>query len=543
MRRLVAVAVALSLACATAGVGPPPPGWPENPPAYAPPAGWWQGAVFYEVFVRSFKDSDGDGKGDLRGLIQRLDYLNDGDPGTTTDLGVDALWLMPVFASPSYHGYDTADYEALQPDYGRPEDFRDLMVEAHRRGIKVIVDLVLNHTSTQHPWFQAAARSAADPRRDWYVWSPSPLDWTQPWNPGQGTWYATGTGAYYAVFWSGMPDLNWRSPAVAAEAARLARLWLDRGVDGFRLDAVRYLVEDGGGQQADRPATHAALKAFSAAVRAHEPSAVLVGEAWADTLTISDYYGDTAAVPGGDELPLLFDFPLAAQLVQGVLAGSAEGIDATLRDVLATYPAGATDAPFLTNHDQRRVASELGADPARLKLAATILLTLPGTPFLYYGEEVGLENGPTGADESKRTPMPWDGSARGGFTTGQPWHPLAPGQATANVAAQTGDPGSLLSRYRQLIRVRQGSEALRRGATAVLATGSPALLAFTRTTPGETVLVVHNLSGGAASSAALALPGATATALHAAEGAALTGAAGAWTASLPARGSGVWRLQ
>jgi glycosidase len=546
MRHLVAVAVALSLSCATAGAGPAPTpaAWPENPPAYTPPAGWWQGAVFYEVFVRSFKDSDGDGKGDLRGLIQRLDHLNDGDPGTTTDLGVDALWLMPVFASPSYHGYDTTDYEALQPDYGRPEDFRDLMVEAHRRGLKVIVDLVLNHTSTQHPWFRAAASSAGDPKRDWYVWSPSPLDWTQPWNPGQGTWYATGTGAYYAVFWSGMPDLDWKNPAVAAEAARLARLWLDRGVDGFRLDAVRYLVEDGPGKgQADTPGTHAALEAFAAAVRAHEPSAVLVGEAWADTLTISDYYGDTAALPGGDELPLLFDFPLAAQLVQGVLAGSAEGIDATLRDVLATYPPGATDAPFLANHDQRRVASELGADPARLKLAATILLTLPGTPFLYYGEEVGLENGPTGADESKRTPMPWDGSARGGFTTGEPWHPLAPGQATANVAAQTGDPGSLLSRYRQLIRVRQGSEALRRGATAVLATGSPALLAFTRTTPGATVLVVHNLSGAPASSAALAVPGATATALHAGAGAALTGAAGAWTASLPARGSGVWRLQ
>ncbi len=511
---LAALLAALPLACATSGATPTPPAWPENPPAYAPPEGWWREAVFYEVFVRSFQDSDGDGKGDLRGLIQKLDYLNDGDPATSTDLGVDALWLMPVFESPSYHGYDASDYEALERDYGTPQDFHDLVVEAHRRGIKVILDLVLNHTSSQHPWFRAAL-SPSDPRRGWYVWSPTDPGWTQPWNPAQDTWYQAGGAWYYGVFWSGMPDLNWKNPAVADEAARVARLWLDRGVDGFRLDAVRYLVEDGAGLQADRPGTHAALKAFAAAVRAHKPSATLVGEAWADTLTISDYYGDTAAVPGGDELPLLFDFPLATQLVQGVLGGSAEGIDATLRDVLATYPAGATDAPFLSNHDQVRVATALGGDLERLKLAATVLLTLPGAPFLYYGEEVGLRNGAAGGDEAKRTPMAWDGSSTRGFTSRIPWYAPSEPAAALNVADQTGDPASLLSRYRALIRVRQGSAALRRGATAPLASGSPALLAFTRAAAGETVLVVHNLSG----------------------------AEGARVVALPARGSGVWRLE
>jgi alpha-amylase len=540
-RSIAAVLTALLLACATSSPAPTPP--PEPPPAFTPPDGWWKDAVFYEVFVRSFKDSGGDGIGDLRGLTQQLDYLNDGDPTTTTDLGVDALWLMPVFASPSYHGYDTTDYGTIEPDYGTAQDFRDLIVAAHQRGIKVIVDLVLNHTSSQHPWFRGAATSLTDSKRDWYVWSPTDLGWGQPWNTSQDTWYPTAHGYYYGVFWSGMPDLNWKNPAVVAELDRVAALWLDRGVDGFRLDAVRYLTEDGGGQQADRPGTHAALKKFAAGVRGHKPRATLVGEAWADTFTISDYYGDTTAVPGGDELPLLFDFPLADAMVQGVTAGSAEGIDATLREVLRTYPAGATDAPFLTNHDQKRIASQVGAEPGKLQLAAALLLTMPGTPFIYYGEELGLQNGPDGNDEWKRTPMPWNGMAGGGFTTGQPWYAFAPGQASTNVAAQAGDPASLLSRYRKLIRVRQGSAALRRGALGPLTSGSPALLAFTRVEGAETVLVVHNLSGAPATTAALPVPGTAATALQADAGVTLTGGAGSWTATLPARASGIWRMQ
>ena len=289
---------------------------------------------------------------------------------------------------------------------------------------------------------------------------------------------------------------------MAAELDRVAALWLDRGVDGFRLDAVRYLVEDGQGQQADRPGTHAALKAFAAGVRAHKPRATLVGEAWADTFTISDYYGDTTAVPGGDELPLLFDFPLADAMVKGVIAGSADLIDATLRDVLATYPTGATDAPFLTNHDQVRVATQLGNDLARLKLAAALLLTMPGTPFIYYGEELGLQNGAEANDEAKRTPMPWDGStSRAASPWATPGTPSPRGSRRTNVAAQLADPGSLLSRYRQLIRLRQGSAALRRGALGMLTSGSPALLAFTRVEGAETVLVVHNLSAATATTA------------------------------------------
>jgi alpha-amylase len=552
MRRSIAVPLtALLLACATPGARPAPPAAASTPAsaktaaataAGAPASpGWWKEAVFYEVFVRSFQDSGSDGAGDLKGLTARLDYLNDGDPGTTSDLGVDAIWLMPIFASPSYHGYDATDYERIQPDYGTGEDFQAFIAAAHRRGIKVIVDLVLNHTSRDHPWFRDAVASTASPKRDWYVWSPADPGWSQPWNASQGAWHGSRTGRYYGVFWAGMPDLNWRNPAVAAELDRVAALWLGRGVDGFRLDAVRYLVEDGPGQQADRPGTHAVLKRFAAGVRAHAPGAALVGEAWADTLTISDYYGDTTAVAGGDELPLLFDFPLASAIVQGLISGSAEGIDATLREVLRTYPKGATDAPFLTNHDQQRIATQVGGDPARLRLAAALLLTMPGAPFIYYGEELGLQNGPGENDESKRTPMPWDATASGGFTAGTPWYELAPGHQVTNVAAELKDPGSLLSRYRELIRLRHGSAGLRRGALQPLDGGSPALLAFTRVEGRETVLVVHNLSGKAATSAALPVAGAAATPLLD-DGGTLAGGAGAWIVTLPPRASGIWRF-
>ena len=473
----------------------------SRPPAATAPSAerprtlqsWANGAVFYEVFVRSFQDSNGDGKGDLPGLVSRLDYLNDGKPETDQDLGVDALWLMPVFASPSYHGYDTTDYERVNPDYGTNEDLTRLCAEAHRRGMKIIVDLVLNHTSNQHPWFVDSASGPGSPKRDWYVWSPTDLGWGQPWNAAGSTWHRKNGAYYYGLFWAGMPDLNFRTPAVRAEAKRLAALWLARGVDGFRLDAARHLIEDGGGDgQNDTPETHAFWKEFAAHVRSVRPDAVLVGEAWTETPKIAPYYGSTEAVPGGDELPLNFDFPMAKHLVEAVQMGESLGIAQTLREVADTYPPGATDVPFLTNHDVRRVASVLKGDAGKLRSAAAILLTLPGTPFLYYGEEIGLLNGTADGDEAKRTPMPWNGAAGGGFTTGTPWYRFAPGQDTTHVAAQTGDPGSLLSHYRRWIRVRHASPALARGALRVVRGEGP-VLAFVRSLGQERVLVAHNL--------------------------------------------------
>src|SRR5262245_24492704 len=237
----------LALACAGAPLAAPPPAgvaavsqWKND---------WARGAVFYEVFVRSFADSNGDGIGDLRGLTAKLDYLNDGDPATDGDLGVDALWLMPVFDSPSYHGYDTVDYEKIEPDYGTGEDFDRFLAEAHRRGIRVILDFVMNHSSSQHPWFVESASSPTSARRDWYVWRADDPGWTQPF-PGGGsnhTWHAKNGAFFYGIFWSGMPDLNFSTPAVRQEIERLAASWLARGVDGFRLDATRHLFANGPG--------------------------------------------------------------------------------------------------------------------------------------------------------------------------------------------------------------------------------------------------------------------------------------------------------
>ena len=539
MRRPAAPMLAILLAACATGRGTELPVQPAPQAAPRPATStgpWWNGAVFYEVFVRSFLDANGDGKGDLPGLVSRLDYLNDGDPATDTDLGVDALWLMPVFDSPSYHGYDVTDFERVNPDYGTNADLERLLAEAHRRGMKVIVDLVLNHTSSQHPWFIESASSPTSGRRDWYVWRPDDPGWGQPWNPGQGTWHERNGAHYYAIFWGGMPDLNFRTAAVRAEAKRIARLWLDRGVDGFRLDAIRHLVEAGPGPgQSGSPETHAFLQEFAAAVKAAKPDAVLVGEVWSNTLDISDYYA-----PG--ELDLLFDFPLATAIVDGVKAGDGAGIGIALEEVIRTYPKGAVDAPFLTNHDQIRIGTQLGGDGAKLRLAAAILLTLPGAPFLWQGEELGMQNGPGTDDEWKRTPFPWDSTPGGGFTSARPWQGFAPGKETANVAAETADPGSLLSRYRALIRARHGSEALRTGDLGLLPAGLP-VLAYVRRGGGETVLVAHNLGAAEATLAAPGLPGSVAEPLLADPGAALAKDGAAWRAALPPRSSGIWRIR
>jgi alpha-amylase len=559
-RALLCVLSLAWVACdpSSPGGGPHPqhpgnPSGPQNPPGeLAPAAGdeWYRKAVFYEVFVRSFQDSNGDGKGDLKGLISRLDYLNDGDPNTTQDLGVDALWLMPIFASPSYHGYDVVDYERIEPDYGTVEDFELLCAEAHRRGMRVILDFVINHSGVGHPWFVESASSPSSAKRGWYLWRDQDPGWKQPWSvfSNYPTWHARNGAYYYGVFWGGMPDLNLQNPELRAEVKRLASLWLSRGADGFRLDAARYLIETGGGAgQADTPETHAFWKEFAAHVRQVKPDAVLVGENWSTTPVIATYYGSTQGVPGGDELPLNFNFPLAEQLLAGVNGGNAAPIAAKLAEMAKVYPAGVSDAPFLTNHDMVRVATQLGGHSGKLANAAALLLTLPGAPFLYYGEELGMANGTAQNDEAKRTPMPWNGTASGGFTTGTPWHGFAPGHtAGANVAAQTGVPGSLLSRYRALIRARQASEALSLGGLKLFTStsGVSSTLAFVRTQGEERVLVVHNLTDNTVPAGPFPIPGATAEVLFTDRNvSALTGGASGWQANLSPRSTGIWRLK
>lgn len=476
-------------ATATAAAPTAAPAVASAAPADAPEPGWWRGRVFYEIFVRSFADSTSgplanDGIGDLQGLIEKLDYLNDGNPATDSDLGISAIWLMPISPSPSYHGYDVTDYYGINPQYGTIEDFRRFLEEAHRRGIRVITDLVLNHSSSQHPAFKAALRG--DPTyRDWYIFvPPDQVPQTRgPW--GQQVWQEMGRQHYFGIFWSGMPDLNYRNPAVTAEAYRIADFWLDDvGVDGFRLDAVRHLIEDGD-VMSDTPETVAWLQGFRQHVRTISPGAITVGEVWTNTETVSEYVH-------ADAFDLAFEFDLAGGILDAAKSGTRDKLAYTLENVAASYPDGRY-ATFITNHDQNRIASELREDPRRLRLAATLLLTVPGVPFLYYGEEIGQVGAKP--DEMIRNPMPWTGGANGGFTAAaEPWEALQPGYERRNVAAQEADPGSLLSHYRRLIRLRQSEPALAKGAVRLLDTGRDDVLAFERSHEDRRLTVIANLA-------------------------------------------------
>ncbi len=438
-----------------------------------PPAPWWEGRVFYEVFVRSFQDSDGDGIGDLRGLIDRLDYLNDGDPTTTDDLGVTGIWLMPIMSSPSYHGYDVTDYRKVNFQYGTNEDFLELMDAAQERGIAVIVDLVLNHTSRQHKWF-ARSFLEQDGYDDWYVWDDR--------EPGAG-WHAAGDRTYFGLFWEGMPDLNLENPDVTAELYDIADFWLNEmGVDGFRLDAVKHFIEDEP-QIENTPATLAWAQAFNEFTEEAKTGALTVGEVWNDSRIVSTY------IP--DALDLAFEFTLASEIIDAAQSGRSDTLPIVMQTVLDEYPLGQY-SPFLTNHDQDRVASVLVGDASKGKLAASLLLTIPGVPFMYYGEEIGMRG--RKPDELIRTPMPWDATETGGFTTVEPWQPFDPNKDEVNVAAQIDDPDSLLSHYRSLIQLRSASSALRIGEMTLVDTGNNSVFAFTRESADQRLLVVINLN-------------------------------------------------
>ncbi len=437
--------------------------------------GWWGDRVFYEAFVRSFADGDGDGIGDLRGLTARLDYLNDGDPATTTDLGVTGLWLMPVMESPSYHGYDVVDYRKIEHDYGNSADFKALVDAAHQRGMAVIVDFPINHTSDQHPWFEDS-RKAGPAHADWYVWSSAP--------PGGPGWQADGDRWYFARFGPAFPDLNLREPAVTAELNAIAGYWLDDlGVDGFRLDAAKHLIEDGLVVE-NTAETHAWLDSFHRAIHATSPDALLIGEVW-DLSAVSASY-----VP--DDLDLTFEFGLATAYLDSLRRGDAGPLTDALAEISRVEGSGAFGS-FLTNHDMDRIASQLDGDPALLRLAAGLLLTGPGVPFVYYGEEIGM----TGQkpDERIRTPMQWDATApAAGFSAAKPWEPLSDDWQTVNVAAQRDDPTSLWSRYRDLIVLRAAHPALRTGSIVPIRSTADEVVATIRSGPTETLLLVANVS-------------------------------------------------
>jgi alpha-glucosidase len=479
---------------------------------------WWQTGVVYQIYPRSFQDSDGDGVGDLRGVLMRLDYLQ--------QLGVDAIWLSPIYPSPmADFGYDVADYVGVDPLFGTLEDFDQLRAAAHERGIKLLLDLVPNHTSDEHAWFVQARASRENPYRDWYIWRDPAPDGGPPNNWlshfGGPAWsFDQPSGQYYLhLFDPKQPDLNWRNPEVRAAIYDAMRFWLKRGVDGFRVDVIWMLIKHPDlpdnppeltwtpeQRPQDRlrrlhdqhqPEVHDVIREMRQ-VTDEFAERVLIGEIYMPVEDLVAYYG-----PQLDEVHLPFNFNLVTLKEWGAVA---------VRDVVDRYeaalPAGGWPNWVLGNHDQPRIASRVGQPLARL--AQMLLLTLRGTPTLYYGDELGMEDVPIPPErvvdpqghrtpgfgrDPERTPMQWDGERGAGFTTGDPWLPLADDYALRNVAVQQADPHSMLSLTRHLLSLRRGSPALSLGAYAPLETGDHHVFAFTRAHNGERLVVALNFGG------------------------------------------------
>ncbi len=437
--------------------------------------------VYYEIFVRSWYDSDGDGSGDLNGVTAKLDYLK--------SLGVSGIWLMPINPSPSYHGYDVTDYVGINPQYGTLADFDRLLAAAHQRGIKVIMDLVINHSSDQHPWFKAA-RNPASPYHDWYQWSDQRTDLAAVSATGSPAWHALGKQHYLGIFVAQMPDLNFDNPAVREEMIKVGRFWLKRGVDGFRLDAAQHVYYDFENQRDDPQILAKNLawwSEFRQGIDTANPDAYLVGEVTRDT--------EAELAPWFEPLSAVFNFPLATQLIESARTGQAGKLAGLLERTSQAYYAvtgkHGVDVPFLSNHDQERVMSQLHDNPQQMRIAAAMLLTLPGEPFIYYGEELGMRG--QKPDPDLREPMRWYHDAQ--HTGETRWKTFTAGDGAAiTVQAQQTDPHSLLARYRELISWRRHISALRDGTLATRDLGNPQLIAWELSDADGDVLVVHNLS-------------------------------------------------
>ena len=479
---------------------------------------WWQSGVIYQIYPRSYQDSDGDGVGDLRGIARRLSYL--------TDLGVDAIWLSPIFPSPmADFGYDVADYTGIDPRFGTMADFDALLAEAHRLGLKLLLDLVPNHSSDRHPWFLESRSSRTNPKRDWYIWRDAkpngspPNNWISDFGGPAWEWDAA-TGQYYAhAFLKEQPDLNWRNPELRAAMLDVLRFWLERGVDGFRIDVLWHMVKhaqfidnppnpdwDEGMADMDRvlqlnstdqPEVHAIAAEMRGVADSFPGDRLLIGEIYLPVPKLMRYYGTPEAPEVQPFNFQLIDAPWRAQALAKLIA-----------DYEAALPPGAWPNWVVGNHDRPRVAAKLGEAQARI--AAMLLLTLRGFPTLYYGDELGIADVAIPPDRIQdprelrepgkglnrdpvRTPMAWDASANAGFTGGAPWLPLHDDWPTRNVAVEADDPRSMLSLHRALLALRRMHRALALGEFRPIATESD-VLAYQRVLEDERIVVVLNLS-------------------------------------------------
>jgi len=477
---------------------------------------WWRDGIFYQVYPRSFQDSDADGVGDIKGVIQRLPYLE--------SLGIDAVWLSPIFPSPmADFGYDISDYTGIDPLFGTMEDFDALIEAAHGRGLRVILDLVPNHTSDQHPWFVESRGSRDNPKRDWYIWRDgrpdggAPNNWLSEFGGSAWQHDAATDQYYYHAFLKQQPDLNWRNPAVREAIFDVMRFWLARGVDGFRVDVIWHLIKDAEFRDnpqnphyvegrpphekiltqysTDQPEVHEVIAGMRS-VTDEFSGRVLIGEIYLPLQRLVAYYGNDL---GGAHLP--FNFALLSTL------WSARSIERIIADYEAALPGGAWPNWVLGNHDRPRVASRVGQEQARV--AAMLLLTLRGTPTLYYGDEIGMHQVPIAPDQVRdpfeknvpgigvgrdgcRTPMQWDATDNAGFSAGVPWLPLADDFAHENVVNLDADTKSILSLYKALIALRGKLPQLVTGTYEPVAAQGDLLL-YRRKSDGQAVTVALNL--------------------------------------------------
>jgi maltose alpha-D-glucosyltransferase/alpha-amylase len=493
-------------------------------------AGWYKHAIIYQVHVRSFFDANGDGIGDFAGLAQRLDYLQ--------ELGVNAVWLMPFFPSPLRDdGYDISDYRSVHPSYGTLEDFKSFLAIAHDRSIRVIIEMVLNHTSDQHPWFHESRSSRANPKRDWYVWSDTDSKYRGAriifldTEMSNWAWDPISKSYYWHRFFSHQPDLNYDNPTVREEMWAVMKFWLELGVDGFRLDAVPYLIERDGTNCENLPETHAIIRDLRKRVDEQYPGAMLLAEANQWPIDLRPYFGE------GDEFHMAFHFPLMPRMFMGLRLEDRKPITEILQQT-PEIPSSCQWCLFLRNHDEltlemvtdverdymydlyagekamrlnlgirRRLAPLLDNDRRRIELMNGMLMSLPGTPILYYGDEIGMgDNIYLGDRNGVRTPMQWNGGWNGGFSTADPERLYSPpilnpvfGYQAVNVLSQKRTPYSLLSWMQHIIRIRRSSRVFGSGSIEFLYPANHRVLAYIRQLGKETILIVNNLSSAAQS--------------------------------------------
>ena len=489
---------------------------------------WYKDAVIYQLHVRTFCDSNGDGVGDFRGLTSKLDYLQ--------ELGINAIWLLPFFPSPLRDdGYDIADYTSVHPAYGSLQDFKDFLAAAHNRRIRVITEMVVNHTSDQHPWFQEARSSRENPKRDWYVWSDTDSRYQGvriifiDTEMSNWAWDPVSKSYYWHRFFSHQPDLNYDNPAVREAIWEVMKFWLDIGVDGFRLDAVPYLIERDGTSCENLPETHEIIRDFRGRIDAAYPGKMLLAEANQRPADVRAYFGN------GDEFHMAFHFPLMPRMFLSVKLEDRKPIIEIL-DQTPQIPDTCQWCIFLRNHDEltletvtdierdymydeyavdkamrinqgirRRLAPMMENDRRRVELLTGLLLSMPGTPIIYYGDEIGMgDNVYLGDRNGVRTPMQWNGGWNAGFSSADPERLYSPlisnpvyGYQAINVDSQTRSAHSLLSWTKSVIRTRNAFRVFSRGSIEFLNPSNHRVLAYVRCLGEEKVLVVNNLSSSA----------------------------------------------